>query len=102
MQVLYAVAAATKVANLTLVKVDDLDNGKKSYEGYQLFRVTPASDEHLQALRFIEKSVDSLWTPIPNGFDANVRSLVDMMVNPSQIKHLRAFLQSSSIPYEVI
>ena len=98
---LLAVAAASEVANLTFEAADDHDTGKKTYEGYQLFRVTPESDEHLQVLRFIEKSVDSLWTPVPNKFDADMRPHVDMMVNPTQIKHLEAFLECSRIPFEV-
>ena len=94
--------AASEVANPTLEAADDHDNGKKTYEGYQLFRVTPESEEHLQVMRFIEKSADSLWTPVPNKFDGDMRPHVDMMVNPMQIKHLRAFLECSSIPFEVM
>ena len=96
------VAAASEVANPTLEAADDHDTGKKTYEGYQLFRVTPESEEHLQVMRFIEKSADSLWTPVPNKFDGDMRPHVDMMVNPMQIKHLRAFLECSSIPFEVM
>ena len=101
LSLLLAVATASEVANLTSEAEDDHDTGKKTYMGYQLFRVSPESDEHLQVLRFIEKSVDSMWTPVPNKFDADVRPHVDMMVNPTQIQHLRAFLECSSIPFEV-
>ena len=31
--------------------------GKRTYNGYQLVRATPESEEHLDVLRFIEKGV---------------------------------------------
>ena len=103
------VAAASEFANSTFEAEDDHDNDtaeddhdtwKKTYEGYQLIRVSPESEEHLQALKFIEKSVDSLWTPVPEKLDVELRN-VDMMVSPTQKKHLITFLESSSIPFEV-
>ena len=94
------VAAASEFANSTLEAEDDHDTGKKTYEGYQLIRVSPQSGEHLRALKFIEKSVDSLWTPVPEKLDVELRN-VDMMVSPTQKKHLVTFLKSSSIPFEV-
>ena len=33
----------------------DPETGKRTYNGYQLIRATPESDDHLDALRFIEK-----------------------------------------------
>ena len=33
----------------------DPETGKRTYHGYQLIRATPESDDHLDALRFIEK-----------------------------------------------
>ena len=96
------VADASEFANSTNEAEDDHDTGKKTYEGYQLFRVFPESDEHLQALKFIEKSVDSLWTPVPEKLDENERWRdVDLMVSPTQINHLRNFLESSSVPFQV-
>ena len=94
------VAAASEFANSTFEAEDDHDTGKKTYEGYQLIRVSPESEEHLQALKFIEKSVDSLWTPVPEKLDVELRN-VDMMVSPTQIKHLITFLESSSVPFQV-
>ena len=94
------VAAASEFANSTFKAEDDQDTGKKTYEGYQLIRVSPESEEHLRALKFIEKSVDSLWTPVPEKLDVELRN-VDMMVSPTQKKHLVTFLESSSIPFEV-
>ena len=80
---------------------DYLDYGKRTYEGYKLFRVTPESEEHLKVLTFIEKSVDSMWTPIPDELEAERQTHVDMMVNPIQSAYLGAFLECSSIPFEV-
>ena len=112
---LLAVAAASDVANgnsemanltsevltETSEVKDDSDAGKRTYEGYKLFRVTPVNKEHLDVLRFIEKSVDSIWTPIPDELEAERQSHIDMMVNPMQSENLRAFLECSSIPFEV-
>ena len=96
------VAAASEFTNSTFEAEDDHDTGKKTYEGYQLFRAFPESDEHLQALKFIEKSVDSLWTPVPEKLDENERWRdVDLMVSPTQINHLWNFLESSSVPFQV-
>ena len=80
---------------------DYLDYGKRTYEGYKLFRVTPESEEHLKVLTFIEKSVDSIWTPIPDELEAERQTHVDIMVNPIQSAYLEAFLECSSIPFEV-
>ena len=33
----------------------DPETGKRTYNGYQLVRATPESEEHLEILRFIEK-----------------------------------------------
>ena len=120
--ILLTVVTASEVANLTTEVVnltsdaanativvleekpeanDDIDGGKRSYEGYKLFRVTPESEEHLTVLRFIEKSVDSMWTLIPEEFEVERQSHVDMMVNPEQSENLRTFLECSSIPFEV-
>ena len=46
-------------------------------------------------------AVDNLWTPIPPKFDPEMKSHVDIMVNPRQSVHLRAFLECSAIPFEV-
>ena len=88
-------------ANTTSEAKDDPDAGKRTYKGYKLFRVTPESEEHLHALRFIEKSVDSMWTPVPEELDLERELHVDMMVNPTHANNLRAFLECSSIPFEV-
>ena len=89
-------------SNMTSEAVNDPDTKKRTYEGYQLIRALPQSDEHLQALRFIEKSVDSLWTPVPVELDPERKLHVDMMVNPSQSQHLMSYLNCSSLPFEVV
>ena len=94
--------ATTEFTNMTSEAVDDPDTKKRTYEGYQLVRALPDSEEHLQVLRFIEKSVDSMWTPVPIELDPERELHVDMMVNPSQSQHLMAYLNCSSIPFEVV
>ena len=89
------------LANTTSEAKDDPDAGIRTYKGYKLFRVTPESEGHLQILRFIEKSVDSMWTPIPERMELERELHVDMMVNPTHAVNLRAFLECSSIPFEV-
>ena len=50
------VASATSEAgNEFSEALNDTDTEKRTYEGYQLVRGVPQSEEHLQALRFIEK-----------------------------------------------
>ena len=50
------VALATpEVGNEFSEALNDTNTEKRTYEGYQLVRVVPQSEEHLQALRFIEK-----------------------------------------------
>ena len=115
---LLAVATASEVATVTpemvnstldaanmtsevLRETPEANEEKRTYEGYKLFRVTPESEEHLQVLRFIEKSVHSIWTPIPAELEVERESHVDMMVNPMQSENLGAFLECSSIPFEV-
>ena len=74
---------------------------KKTYEGYQVVRVTPKSEKHLQVLRFIENSVDSLWTPIPMKLDSEKKVHVDIMANPDQVEQLKYILECSAMPFEV-
>ena len=93
---------ASEFLNVTSEVLDEPGTKKRTYEGYQLVRVTPQSEEHLQVLRFIEKSVDSMWTPVPTELDPERKLNVDMMVNPSQSQHLTAYLNCSSIPFEVV
>ena len=104
-----SVAIDSEVANVTTegaagtsetVEVEP-EAAKKTYEGYQVVRVTPESEKHLQVLRFIEKSVDSLWTPIPIKLDSETKSHVDIMVNPDQVEQLKYILECSAMPYEV-
>ena len=94
--------ATSEAGNEFSEALNDTDTEKRTYEGYQLVRVVPESEEHLQALRFIEKSVDSMWTPVPDKLDSESQPYVDMMVNPSQSEHLMAYLNCSSIPFEVV
>ena len=94
--------AEYELFNLTSEALDDTDTQKRTYEGYQLVRVVPESEVHLQALRLAEKSVDSIWTPIPDRLDSETQSYVDMMVNPSQSEHLMAYLNCFSIPFEIV
>ena len=89
------------IVNTTSKAMDDPDAGIRTYKGYKLFRVTPETEEHLRVLRFIEKSVDSMWTPIPEELDLERELHVDMMVNPTHADNFRAFLECSSIPFEV-
>ena len=97
------VALATpEVGNEFSEALNDTNTEKRTYEGYQLVRVVPESEQHLQALRFIEKSVDSMWTPIPDKLDSESQPYVDMMVNPSQSEHLMAYLNCSSVPFEIV
>ena len=92
----------TEFPNMTSEAPDEADTKKRTYEGYQLVRAMPHSEEHLHVLRFIEKSVDSMWTPVPIEIDPERVLHIDMMVNPSQSQHLLAFLNCSSIPFEVV
>ena len=100
--VLVVALASSEAGNEFSEALNDTDTEKRTYEGYQLVRVVPESEEHLQALRFIEKSVDSMWTPVPDKLDSESQPYVDMMVNPSQSEHLMAYLNCSSIPFEIV
>ena len=71
----------------------DVASDRKLYDGYQVIRTFPDSEEKLELLKSIESSVET-WTPV----SGNMTS-VDIMISPKQIPLVKALLKCSNIKY---
>lgn len=80
----------------------DADTGKRRYDNYQLIRVNPETDEHLDVLQFLDKGqgMVEMWSSIP--YNASLVDAVDMVVSPRHEKHVKDYLSCSGMTPTVV
>jgi len=69
------------------------------YDGYQVIRALPHSQDQLDTLHTIEDDVEG-WTPV-SGMTGNVTT-VDLLLSPKQIKLVKSFLNCKNIQYSIV
>jgi len=74
----------------------EISRGKRLYKGYQVLRSMPGSDFERSALLMLDQSVD-FWSEVGPHSEQ-----VDLMVEPSQIARVTAYLRNSGIDYQVM
>jgi len=82
--------------------VYDAKTGKRRYDNYQLVRVNPETDEHLDVLQFLDKGqgMVEMWSSIP--YNASLVDAVDMVVSPRHEKHVKDYLSCSGMTPTVV
>lgn len=82
--------------------VYDADTGKRRYDNYQLVRVNPETDEHLDVLQFLDRGqgMVEMWSSIP--YNASLVDAVDMVVSPRHEKHVKDYLSCSGMTPTVV
>merc|ERR1712223_394454 len=82
--------------------VYDAVTGKRRYDNYQLIKVNPETDEHLDVLQFLDRGqgMVEMWSTIP--YNASLVDAVDMVVSPRHIKHVKDYLSCSGMTPIVI
>jgi len=78
----------------------DPDTGVRRYDNYQLFRVTPSTDEHIDILQFLNKGLVQIWSPLsPN---VSLVDHADLMVAPKHAGHVKSYLSCSGMGVQVV
>jgi len=78
----------------------DPDTGVRRYDNYQLFRVTPSTDEHIDILQFLNKGLVQVWSPLsPN---VSLVDHADLMVAPKHAGHVKSYLSCSGMGVQVV
>jgi len=82
--------------------VYDAKTGKRRYDNYQLVRVNPETDEHLDVLQFLDRGqgMVEMWSSIP--YNASLVDAVDMVVSPRHEKHVKDYLSCSGMTPTVV
>lgn len=82
--------------------VYDAYTGKRRYDNYQLIRVNPETDEHLDVLQFLDRGqgMVEMWSTIP--YNASLVDAVDMVVSPRHEKHVKDYLSCSGMTPTVV
>jgi len=80
----------------------DSVTGKRRYDNYQLIRVNPQTDEHLDVLQFLDRGqgMVEMWSTIP--YNASLVDAVEMVVSPRHEKHVKDYLSCSGMTPAVI
>jgi len=80
----------------------DSVTGKRRYDGWQLIRVNPQTDDHLDVLQFLEKGqgMVEMWSSIP--YNASLVESVDMIVSLNNKKQVKGYLSCSGMPPTVV
>merc|ERR1712223_82443 len=82
--------------------VYDSVTGKRRYDNYQLIKVNPETDEHLDVLQFLDRGqgMVEMWSTIP--YNASLVDAVDMVVSPRHEKHVKDYLSCSGMTPTVV
>ena len=103
------------MAQVTCVDVEETED-RVHYDGYQVIRALPHSQDQLDTLHTIgisnsmilaslikyDNSEDDVegWTPV-SGMAGNVTT-VDLLLSPKQIQLVKSFLNCNSIQYSIV
>merc|ERR1712223_924147 len=80
----------------------DSVTGKRRYDNYQLIKVNPQTDEHLDVLQFLDRGqgMVEMWSTIP--YNASLVDAVEMVVSPRHEKHVKDYLSCSGMTPTVV
>merc|ERR1712072_1099186 len=81
----------------------DSKTGKRRYDNYQILRVNPDTDEHLDVLQFLEKAkgMVEMWSPIPSNHVKQYLSCAGMNVDVIEENLQKAIDEENIIDDEV-
>jgi hypothetical protein len=70
------------------------------FDNYQLLRINPTTEEHVNVLQFLEKGLVDIWNPIsPN---VSLIDHADLMVAPKHAAHVKDYLRCSGMEVRVM
>jgi hypothetical protein len=78
----------------------DPETGVRRYDNYQLLRVQPSTEEHVNILQFLEKGLVYIWNPISR--NVSLIDHADLMVAPEHAGHVKNYLKCSGMKVQVI
>lgn len=78
---------------------ENYDSIKNNYDGYQMWRILPTTQEHVNILteyRQNEEDISLIWLKGPS-----LRGVTDVIISPQHLETFKEYLDDEEIPYHI-